>query len=161
MSGDLWQMARNGTTLLPGEARKLALAYDKMRQERDAAEDTAERRWQDIILAAKKIDRLRKDLAQADTASQILREVIEEQRQRLVETKADWAQTIGVADELEQEAKDYKDKWATLACVLDNLRKPSEAVLEAATIHYGDVRDLIRAAVAAAEQETSTQSTND
>lgn len=35
MSGDLWQMARNGTTLLPGEARKLAVAFDKMRQELD------------------------------------------------------------------------------------------------------------------------------
>jgi len=36
MSGELWQMARNGTTLLPGEARKLANAYDKLREERDA-----------------------------------------------------------------------------------------------------------------------------
>jgi hypothetical protein len=35
MSGELWQMARNGTTLLPGEARKLALAYDRLREERD------------------------------------------------------------------------------------------------------------------------------
>jgi len=39
MSGDLWQMARNGTTLLPGEARKLALAYDRLREERDTLRD--------------------------------------------------------------------------------------------------------------------------
>ena len=42
MSGELWQMARNGTTLLPGEARKLANAYDKLREERDALR---ERTW--------------------------------------------------------------------------------------------------------------------
>lgn len=32
MSGDLWQMARSGITLLPGEAVKLALAHDDLRQ---------------------------------------------------------------------------------------------------------------------------------
>lgn len=34
MSGELWMMARNGTTLLPGEARKLAVAYDLLRRQR-------------------------------------------------------------------------------------------------------------------------------
>ena len=35
MSGDLWQMARNGTTLLPSEVKKLAADYDRLRQDRD------------------------------------------------------------------------------------------------------------------------------
>lgn len=30
MSGDLIAMARSGITLLPGEARKVAVAYDKL-----------------------------------------------------------------------------------------------------------------------------------
>lgn len=30
MSGDILLMARNGTTLLPGESKKLALAYDTL-----------------------------------------------------------------------------------------------------------------------------------
>jgi hypothetical protein len=30
MSGDIIQMARNGTTLLPGESRKMAMAYDAL-----------------------------------------------------------------------------------------------------------------------------------
>lgn len=30
MSGDLIAMARSGVTLLPGEARKVAVAYDKL-----------------------------------------------------------------------------------------------------------------------------------
>lgn len=32
MSGDLWQMARNGTTLLPSEVKKLAADYDRLRR---------------------------------------------------------------------------------------------------------------------------------
>lgn len=31
MSGDLWIMARNGTTLLPSEVKKLAADYDRLR----------------------------------------------------------------------------------------------------------------------------------
>ena len=31
MSGDLWVMARNGTTLLPSEVKKLAADYDRLR----------------------------------------------------------------------------------------------------------------------------------
>lgn len=32
MSGDLWAMARNGTTLLPSEVKKLAADYDRLRE---------------------------------------------------------------------------------------------------------------------------------
>lgn len=32
MSGDLWQMARHGTTLLPSEVKKLAADYDRLRR---------------------------------------------------------------------------------------------------------------------------------
>ena len=39
MSGELLVMARNGTTLLPGEARKLALSYDTLREKYHAALD--------------------------------------------------------------------------------------------------------------------------
>lgn len=35
MSGELLEMARSGITLLPGEAAKVAAAYDKMKAERD------------------------------------------------------------------------------------------------------------------------------
>lgn len=47
MSGELWIMARNGTTLLPSEVRKLAADYDLLREKYDAAMahlDDAERR---------------------------------------------------------------------------------------------------------------------
>lgn len=42
MSEDLWIMARNGTTLLPGEAIKIAKAHDALRQKyHDALDELA------------------------------------------------------------------------------------------------------------------------
>ena len=83
-------------------------------------------------------------------------------KQRLVETEADWAQCIRASDDLEEEAKEYKSKWVELACVISNLREPSEAMVkavDAALVHAptrADVfRELIRRAVEAAEQEVN------
>jgi len=45
------------------------------------------------------------------------------------------------------------DEIVRLRSVLAALREPSEAVLKAAAMHYGDLRDLLIVAVAAAEQE--------
>jgi hypothetical protein len=52
------------------------------------------------------------------------------------------------------------DEIVRLRAILAKLREPSEAVTKAAVLNYGgDLTDAIRAAVAAAEQETSTETT--
>lgn len=157
MSGDLWQMARNGTTLLPGEAKKLATAYDRLRDERDkllselsisrlsyqqqderlafveaerdAAEANAERRWEDILIAAKKIDRLQAILAALREPNE---EVVEAAAEALY-LRCDLCRRGTWADEMAR----YKESY------------------------YEDAAPIVRAAVAAAEQEHLTETTND
>ena len=48
MSGDLWQMARNGTTLLPSEVKKLAADYDRLRRILNALKEPSD----DVVDAA-------------------------------------------------------------------------------------------------------------
>ena len=63
------------------------------------------------------------------------------------------AERDALRDELTQQSITLSAEHQRVERILAALRKPSEAVLEAATIHYGDVRDLIIVAVAAAEKE--------
>ena len=42
MSGDLWRMASQGTTMLPGEAKQLAESYARLQERYHAAMERAE-----------------------------------------------------------------------------------------------------------------------
>jgi len=149
MSGDLWQMARNGTTLLPGEARKLALAYDKMQNMLAVVE--AER---NALLQEKR----EQDQQWEETMNRIMPDDVDQiRRQEEWEIIRSFGLNHDDGTSIAEHAMAREIR--NLRNILAALRGPSETVLKAALqaddfLAYGAAtRGVLAAAIAAAEQE--------